>query len=114
MNTSEEIVNGLVDYVEKEIIPKLDTPGKWLVGTMLGMTTAKYKDIAVKMQGNATAKAIGAVSEDGLYDVNLIAENLIKAASRYGNLQINIPMLGTMTFSSADIESASKYIKGNH
>lgn len=114
MSTSEEIVNGLVGYVEKEIIPKMDTPGKWLVGAMLGMITAKCKDIAIKLQGNEIAKAIGAISEDGLFDVDLIKENLMKSATRYGNLQISIPMLGTMTFTPSDIESASKYIKGNN
>ena len=111
MYTSEQVINGLVTYTDREVIPKLGTSGKWIVGTMVGMIGAKAS--ATIMKDSAIIKAVGAMDENGLYDVELIAEHLKKSAERYGNLQINVPMVGMMTFTTEDIERAKNYIKGD-
>jgi hypothetical protein len=112
MNTPEQIVNGIMRYADREIIPKLDTAGKWVIGSMIGMTGNKINEVATKLSTNPVAKAIGAVNEDGLYDVDKIVENVQNSANKYGNLSLNVPMLGTMTFTQEDVMKIGKYIKG--
>lgn len=34
------------------------------------------------------------------------------AADKYGNMKIELPMMGTMTFTAEDVEKAKRYIKG--
>ena len=112
MNTSEQIVNGLMRYTDREIIPKMGTAGKWIIGTAAGMIGKRAGTIANGLQTNSIAKMIGAVNDDGLFDIDLIAEHMRNAADKYGNMQIELPMMGTMTFTSDDVEKAKRYIKG--
>lgn len=112
MNTSEEIVNGLMRYADREVIPKLGTGGKWVVGAAIGMAGNKISEIARNLSTNSLAKAVGAVNEDGLFDVDKLTESLQNSANRYGNLSLNVPMLGTMTFTADDVNKVGKYIKG--
>lgn len=112
MNTSEQIVNGIMRYADREIIPKMGTAGKWIIGTATGMIGKRAGMIANSLQANGIARAIGAVNEDGLFDIDLIAEHMRNAAERYGKMQIDVPLLGTMTFTEDDIEKARRYIKG--
>lgn len=112
MNTSEQIVNGLMRYTDREIIPKMGTAGKWIIGTAAGMIGQRAGSIANGLQSNSIAKMMGAVNEDGLFDIDLIAEHLRNSADRYGNMQLDVPLLGTMTFTADDVEKAKRYIKG--
>lgn len=112
MVTSEQIVNGLIMYVDKEMIPKLDTASKWIVGTLVGILGVKAENLALKIQSNELALAVGAVNEDGLFDIDLIFEQLEKSAKRYGKLQINIPMLGIISLDDNDVKKIKQFIKG--
>lgn len=115
MVTSEQIVNGLMMYVDKEMIPKLDTASKWIVGTLVGILGVKAENLALKIQSNELAVAVGAVgavNEDGLFDIDLIFEQLEKSAKRYGKLQINIPMLGIISLDDNDVKKIKQFIKG--
>ena len=112
MNTSEEIINGIMKYADREVIPKLGTGGKWIVGSIVAMAGTKINDIAKGLSTNPYAKALGAVNEDGLFDVDKVIESLQNSANRYGNLSLNVPMLGTMTFTAEDVNKVGKYIKG--
>lgn len=112
MNTPEEIVNGLMRYADKEVIPKLGTGGKWVVGTVVGMAGSKINEVAKELSTNSLAKGIGAVNEDGLFDVDKVIESLQNSANRYGNMSLNVPMLGVMTFTPEDVVKVGRYIKG--
>lgn len=112
MYTSEQVINGLMAYADNEVIPKLGTSGKWIIGTLVGMIGAKTGTLMQEIQSNQAAKIIGAVDNNGLFDIDLIADHLKQSVQRYGNLQIALPMLGTMTFTADDVEKAIRYIKG--
>lgn len=112
MKTSEEMVNGLMRYINKEVIPKMNTSGKWMLGTVVGMAEGKAHDVALTIQGNDLAKALGAVNADGLFNEELIADAMHKAAERYGKLQMSLPLAGTLTFSVDDVEQLRRYIRG--
>ena len=99
-------------YADREVIPKLDTAGKWVVGSVITMTGNKINEVTTKLSTNPTAKAIGAVNEDGLFDVDKVIESLQNSANRYGNLSLNVPMIGVMTFTPDDVVKVGRYIKG--
>lgn len=112
MVTSEQIINGLTMYVDNEMTPKLDTASKWIVGTLVGILGVKAENLVLKIQSNELAVAIGAVNEDGLFDIDLIFEQLEKSAKKYGKLQINIPTLGVISLDDNDVNKIKKFIKG--
>ena len=108
---SNRLVNGLVNYADSEVINNLPTSGKWLMGTGLGIATTKVNDIVEMLNNNAIAKTMGIVDDEGMFDIDLIADNLKKSANRYGKMSIQIPLIGKLTFSEADVDSLRNYIE---
>ena len=108
---AQKLVNGIVNYADNEVINNLPTVGKWLLGTGIGIASTKANEIVDTLNNNAIVKALGIVDEDGLFDIDLIADHMRKSANRYGRMTIDIPMVGRLTFSEADIDSMKNYIE---
>lgn len=109
MYTKEQVINGITGYVDGEVIPKLPTAGKWIMGTAVAMALKSGSDIINK---NAdTLRMIGAMNSDGMIDVDKVAPVLKEQAARYGVIQIDLPVIGAMTFSDHDIDLLRGYIK---
>lgn len=113
MRNTEEVINGIRRYIESEVLPKLDTKSKILIGAALGMASNSMETAARTLQANELAKALGAVNDDGLFDVELIADSLKDSSARYGSLSLTVPFTGgVMSFGPEDIEMAKRYING--
>lgn len=112
MVTKEQILNGIIVYIDKEVIPHLSTAGKWYVGTMVTLLSSRYNHFYEEMVDNSFIKSLGIVDDRGMVDLDLLVVSLMENAEKYGKLQINVPVIGTMTFSSDDVSLLEKYILG--
>lgn len=107
-----QVLNGLIAFADKEVIRKLNTTGKWVLGTGVAIATQNAEHVMEMMKDNALVNMLGIVDEDGRFDIDLLADALKDSASRYGNLSVQVPLVGTLTFSASDVDSAKAYIKG--
>ena len=112
MCNNEQIINGFVRYIDNEVIPKLDTKGKWIIGAMSGMIGNKALLYLNQLSSNELLQNINVINENGLFDVDSIGDNLVNSANKYGNLQLNIPAVGVLTFNANDIDTLKRYVKG--
>lgn len=112
MITKEQFVNGLITYLDREVIPQLPTSGKWYVGTVAFLATTKTDIIFSQLQNTPMVKMLGIIDQEGLIDVDALATALKQSAEKYGKLQIIFPILGTMTFSSTDVDKLRTYMTG--
>lgn len=111
MNYSvDQVVKGISNYADNEVMGKLPTSGKWILGTVITLAINNAYNIVDSLQHNPIMQMIGAIDEDGLINVDEIINAMREAADRYGNVVVNVPMLGSMTFSSADVERLRSYI----
>lgn len=111
MYTSAQVLNGITNYAEKEIIAKLPTAGKWIIGAGIGMAMQNIQKIITDLGKNETVKMLGVVDENGNIDVDSVTQHLKESAKKYGKMRVQIPILGEMTFSDEDIEMVKKYIE---
>lgn len=109
MYTIEQINNALNAYVKNEIIPTLPTAMKWLVAT--------YTD-SMRLDANSAHKLLSNpmiaplnIEKDGMYDVDVILDNLEKNASAYGPMELSLKFLGTVKFNNQDIAKLKQYLK---
>lgn len=109
--TAEQLIAGLIDYADAEVIASLPTTGKWLLGAGIGLVSKRIKDAVYAMNENQIVKALGIIDSDGLYDVDLLIDSLRASASKYGKMTIQVPLVGKLTFSDADIENIKKYME---
>lgn len=112
MVTKEQFINGLVRFFDSDVIPQLPTAGKWMVGAMVIGASKKAENIIASLSVNPVVKAMGMIDENGMIDIDLLADSLRQSADKYGKLSVSFPVVGTMTFSSNDIERAKLYITG--
>lgn len=104
--TKEQVVNGLNNWVDEEIIPRLPTSGKWIIGTAVGLAMSN----ADAVLSNGSLKVLGIVNADGLIDADKLCSELKHSADRYGKLTVSFPFIGTMAFGPEDIENARRHI----
>lgn len=110
MYTSEQVLNGIVKYIDNEVLSKLDTKGKIFLGTGITIAMKNSSEVLNRIQNNEIVKSLGIVDENGQFDIELVAENLKENASKYGKMQFNVPIIGTLTFTPDDVDKIKDYI----
>lgn len=108
--STDTVVQGIINYADNEIMNKLPTSGKWIVGTVIGLGSGKIANIIEELKGNRMVRMLEIVDDSGDIDVDALASAMHNAAERYGKLTLDVPMIGQMSFSSADIDELRRYI----
>lgn len=102
-------VNGMMKYVDEEIISKMAGGWKsWLVGTMAGVIGSKAELMMREYANNPTLKKLGIIDGENL-DVELIYNELRKQAGK-GNVTANFPIVGAITFDQHDVDKLYQYM----
>lgn len=109
---SDQVLNGLLKYADHEVINKLNTGGKWIVGTMIAIANQNAAHFMHQLMSNPLVNALGIMDEDGNCDVDMLADALTETAQKYGDLKVEFPMVGSMSFSANDVDLLKDYIKG--
>lgn len=112
MVNQEQFMNGVLSYIDAEIMPSLPTAGKWELGTLILLSTTKYNEIFKQVSSNPFLQSLNIVSLDGRIDVETLAYALKKSAEKYGGLEISMPFVGIMKFSADDVEKVKRHIIG--
>lgn len=112
MVSKEQFVKGVIRYADNEIIPHLPTMGKWGVGTIIVLAKNQSEQILDQLIVNPLVLSLGVTNNDGMIDVNLLASAMRQSAEKYGKMQIDVPMIGTLTFSASDVDKIKNYING--
>lgn len=113
MITKEHLMNGLLQYVDSDVIPHLPTHGKWVVGTIVTMVSSKANDVIDSMLSNPIVQAIDVVDKNGLIDSDKLIDNLAKSADKYGSVEVVIPVVGTLRFTTADVRSLGRILNSH-
>lgn len=107
--SADAVVNGLISYADNEVMVKLPTSGKWIMGTVMGIATTKVTKVAEVLQTNPIANMLEIVDENGNIDVDAIVNSMRESADRYGNLTLDVPFVGKMTFTASDVDRLRTY-----
>lgn len=108
--TVDQVMTGIINYADSEIMGKLPTSGKWIMGTAIGLATTKTNNIVDALRENAIAKMLGIIDDNGNVDVDALIGAMRQAADKYGKVSFDIPMIGTMTFSASDVDRLRTFI----
>ena len=109
--TSDQVLNGIVQYIDNEILSKMPTAGKVVAGAVVSMALKNSSTVIEQLKNNQMLKAIGAITSDGLIDVDSIAECIKQSAEKYGDVIIQIPFMGNLTLKANDVDLLRRYIR---
>lgn len=108
---AEQVIQGVVNYADNEVMAKLPTSGKWVVGTAMYIASNKAHNVVDTLSNNMIVKMLGVVDDDGMIDTDMLITAMKTAADKYGNLSVDVPMIGRLTFSSSDIDNLGLYMR---
>lgn len=106
-----KVINGLVGYVDEEIVAKMNGSWKaWVVGGAAGLVAARADRLMAALSDNQMIRALGLMDGENV-DIEAIYAEMLKQAKR-GSATIDVPLVGPVTFGVADVESLYRHIMG--
>lgn len=106
-----KVINGAMRYIDDEIISKMNGSMKgWGVGIAAGLMAKRAEQIYARLRDVPALAALGLVDGEMVDAEGIYAEALRMAQK--GSATINIPIIGAVTFTAADVESLYRHIIG--
>lgn len=105
------IRDGVIRYVYKHMMPKMDSKSQFLLGMALGTISGRVDELMGKIAQNETAKALGIISEEGV-DYETIIGAAMAQMQQQKKLVLDVPVIGRLTFDEQDLRDLHQCIKG--
>lgn len=112
MVTVQQIQSGLAAYLDAEMMPKLPANGvqKVITGAAMGLLIKRSGAIIQEYSQHPFVKMLGITDENGNWDLDSLKTEVKKQIDGNG-FDVEVPMLGVMTFHQADVDKLVTYIK---
>lgn len=110
MVNATQIINGVVKYIDAEILAKIDGWQKWVLGVGAGLAVGRAGEIFNAIANQPMVKMLGVVDEQGMVDIEMLHKEFAKQAAK-GPVTFDMPMIGAMTINQNDVEKLYHYIK---
>ena len=105
------VIQGITNSIDAELVGKLAGSWKaWALGGMAGIAMTRADHMFASFKDNPVMAALGLVEGENV-NIDLLYSELKKQAQK-GTATATLPILGAVTFSSADVDALFRYIKG--
>ena len=108
----ENIIEGINRYLDKEIYINLNDLQELTARFVLGRINQNTEMIKKAFMDNGFIKTFDLIDSDGMVDIDLIMREIKKEIEQKGKLQVEVPLIGKLTFIPADVDVLKNYITG--
>lgn len=112
MATANQIKTGIGSYLERHMMPKLDSKRQFVLGMAYGIGSGKLDALMQVVQKNDTLRTLGIVRDDGEIDIDVLYNAALGQMQAQKKLEIEIPLLGTFAFDEGDLRNLYDAIDG--
>ena len=116
--TKEQLVNGLVEYIEEAVVPKIESKAKKILVDVGVQSIKSNPKLVDKVLENETIKALLEKDEKGEYEIGELTKTLSESVKKYGPYPVVIPSVpfiapteDEFAFSTEDIADLIKKIE---
>lgn len=118
--TRNQIVNGLVAYIQQEIMPKMDDDRALKILFSVGVNAIKANDKLIdKYLGNDLIRALIDDDGSGYYDIERLMDWIRTSVEEYGAFPVSVPPIPlispreiTLKLGPSDIIAIQRQIEG--
>ena len=109
----EKVVEGLCSYINKEVLPTMNTWQQVVATVAVNRYARNSNNLKATLINHPIAKGIALIDENGMVEIDDLAEDIKAAIAPKGRLDLSIPVIGCkLTFNSQDISILCDEIKG--
>lgn len=112
MATAEQIRSGVCSYIERHIMPRLDSKRQFLVGMAYGVASGRVDALVQAACGSPALRALGIVRENGEIDLDALYSAALNQMQAQKKLEIEVPLLGAFAFDEGDLRELYNAIEG--
>lgn len=106
----EQVINGLVKFIDIEIVPKMSGFKRLAFGVGSGIVLRKSTEIYNNIKSNQMLHALDILDTNNNINVDLLKQEI---ENKMGNdkFDIDIPMIGVLSLDKSDLNKLYSYIK---
>lgn len=110
----EKVVDGAAAWIGEKIFPKMNDFQEIVARMFIGRILEKESSIKDAILGNGIVRTFGIIDGDGMVEVDELLADVKKAIAQKGNLVVNIPLFGKLTFVPEDADDLYKFITSRY
>lgn len=110
----EKVIDGINRYIDREIYGNLNDLQEILARMAVGRFNKNSEAIKSALMTNGFCKTLCLIDSNGMVDIDSILQDLQEQISRKGCVQIEIPLIGKITFRESDVDILRRDIEGGY
>jgi hypothetical protein len=107
----EKVIDGLSKYIDREVYVGMNDFQELVARVFIGRVLNNSESVKKALIDNGFIRTFGIIDEDGMVDVDTLANDVKREIGRKDKLVVNVPMFGKLTFTPSDIDVMVNYIK---
>lgn len=112
MITTIQAKNGLVKYIDNDMLPHLTGVKKIGLGIYTALAADNLVNAMEKYREHPAVAMLGVVDADGNIDIDRLYQAAAQHFQQGERVSIDIPLIGPYTVDKSDLESLYRYMKG--
>lgn len=114
MYSQDTVIEGIMCYMKREVLPTLPDYAKVLGGAAILHNSNRLSELLLSLSNTSALGTLGVITEGGNIDVDTWTREMKEALNQFcgGKLEIKLPFLNSMIFRASDIDTLSSYMRG--
>lgn len=112
MVTMEQVKNGLIKYIDADIMPHLTGLRKIGMGVYVALAADKAVEMVMQYREHPAVAVLGVIDSEGNVDIDRLYQAVAPMVQGGEKIPVDIPLIGEIRMDKTDIEKLYKYIKG--
>lgn len=104
-----KVISGITEYIDSEILSKINDWRKWVIGAGVGVYLSKGTELFNSIKENKTVKNMNIIDKNNKINVDLLYTELKKQAKKSA-ITFDVPMIGPLTLNEADLDKLYQLI----
>lgn len=98
------VMNGLAEFVDTEILSKIDDWRKWVFGAGVGIYLSQGKEMIEQLKENNLVKKMNLIDENNKINVDVLYKEL-KVQAAKSAIMFDIPTIGPLVIDKNDLDT---------
>ena len=112
MVTMQQVKNGLVKYIDTDVLPHLTGIKKLGLGVYTALAANNVVGLMEKYREHPAVTMLDVIDAEGNVDIDKLYQAVLPQFANGEKQTISIPLIGDMTVDRSDLEKLYCYIKG--
>lgn len=104
-----KVISAIAEYIDSEILSKINDWRKWVIGAGVGIYLSKGTELFNEIKDNKMIKSMNIIDKNNKINIDLLYSELKKQAKKSA-ITFDVPMIGPITLNESDLDKLYQLI----